>query len=174
MVSLTLMLVIVTIVSSIQITLPATPYLKLIDIWLLFCTNMMVLSLVFHTYVETIIKPQTHREPADLDNIFFTSRQGSKFEINPASRWILILVSGLGKNRTHFRPKTPGQRNKVDTERNEAQIKEKQMEKAVRFNRYGKIGYISVMAFFYLIFWIVAFFEFMRPAEEYINRGLRR
>ena len=48
------------------------------------------------------------------------------------------------------------------------------MEKAVRFNRYGKIGYIAVMAFFYLIFWIVAFFEFMRPAEEYINRGLRR
>ena len=84
MVSLTLMLVIVTIVSSIQITLPATPYLKLIDIWLLFCTNMMVLSLVFHTYVETIIKPQTHREPADLDNIFFTSRQGSKFDINPS------------------------------------------------------------------------------------------
>lgn len=56
----------------------------------------------------------------------------------------------------------------------ETQIKEKQMEKALRFNRYGKIGYIAVMAFFYLIFWIVAFFEFMRPAEEYINRGLRR
>ena len=75
----------------------------------------------------------------------------------------------------NFRPKTPGQRNKVDTEMNVAtQIKEKQMEKAVRFNRYGKIGYIAVMAFFYLIFWIVAFFEFMRPAEEYINRGLRR
>ena len=62
----------------------------------------------------------------------------------------------------------------MDTERNEAQIKEKQMEKAERFNRYGKIGYIAVMAFFYLIFWIVAFFEFMRPAEDYINRGLRR
>ena len=83
MVSLTLMLVTVTIVSSIQITLPATPYLKLIDIWLLFCTNMMVLSLVFHTYVETIIKPQTHQEPADLDNIFFTSRKNSKWENNP-------------------------------------------------------------------------------------------
>ena len=83
MVSLTLMLVIVTIVSSIQITLPATPYLKLIDIWLLFCTNMMVFSLVFHTYVETIIKPQTHPEPADLENIFFTSRKDSKWENNP-------------------------------------------------------------------------------------------
>ena len=83
MVSLTLMLVIVTIVSSIQITLPATPYLKLIDIWLLFCTNMMVFSLVFHTYVETIIKPQTHTEPADPDNIFFTSRKNSKWENNP-------------------------------------------------------------------------------------------
>ena len=87
---------------------------------------------------------------------------------------MILVTSGLRENRTHFRPKTPGQRNKVDTERNEAQIKEKQMEKAERFNRYGKIGYIAVMAFFYLIFWIVAFFEFMRPAEDYINRGLRR
>ena len=90
---------------------------------------------------------------------------------------IAIVSPVFRHSRTHFRPKTPGQRNnKVDTEKNndEARIKDQQMEKAVRFNKYGKIGYIAVMAFFYLIFWIVAFFEFMRPAEEYINRGLRR
>ena len=45
---------------------------------------MMVFSLVFHTYVETIIKPETHREPADLDGIFFTSRKNSKWENAPA------------------------------------------------------------------------------------------
>ena len=90
---------------------------------------------------------------------------------------IAIISPVFRHSRTDFRPKTPGQRNnKVDTEKNndEARIKDQQMEKAVRFNKYGKIGYIAVMAFFYLIFWIVAFFEFMRPAEEYINRGLRR
>ena len=90
MVSLTLMLVIVTIVSSIQMTLPVTPYLKLIDIWLLFCTNMMVFSLVFHTYVETIIKPQSHKESADLDGIFFTSRKNSKWD-NGTARSLYIL-----------------------------------------------------------------------------------
>ena len=42
MVSLTLLLVIATIVASIQTTLPATPYLKLIDIWLFVSMNMMV------------------------------------------------------------------------------------------------------------------------------------
>ena len=42
MVSLTLMLVIATIVASIQTTLPATPYLKMIDVWLFVAMNMMV------------------------------------------------------------------------------------------------------------------------------------
>ena len=52
MVSLTLMLVIATIVSSIQATLPVTPYLKMIDIWLFIAMNMMVYLLVFHTFLE--------------------------------------------------------------------------------------------------------------------------
>ena len=70
MVSLTLMLVIATITASIQMvkwesmninktkmlkTLPATPYFKMIDIWLFFTMNLMVLSLIFHTYLENIV-----------------------------------------------------------------------------------------------------------------------
>ena len=47
MVSLTLMLVIATIVASIQTTLPATPYLKMIDVWLFVAMNMMVRIISF-------------------------------------------------------------------------------------------------------------------------------
>ena len=56
MVSLTLMLVIVTIVSVIQMNLPVTPYLKMIDVWLFIATNMMVYLLILHTYIEFILK----------------------------------------------------------------------------------------------------------------------
>ena len=56
MVSLTLMLVIATISASIQQSLPATPYYKMIDIWLFFSMNLMVYSLTFHTYLQQIIK----------------------------------------------------------------------------------------------------------------------
>ena len=141
---------------------------------LLFCTNMMVFSLIFHTYVETIIKPESHKDPADLDGIFFTSRKNSKWDNAPA-RWGLLNRDTLSTPNYYFRPKSSKERNKIDTEKHgDKHIKDKQMEKAEKFNRYGKIGYVLVMAIFYLGFWIVAFWEFMRPAEEYINRGLRR
>ena len=77
MVSLTLMLVIATIVSSIQATLPITPYLKMIDIWLFVAMNMMVYLLVFHTFLEYIIKKEDNKNFQIMD-IFF-SRKNSKW-----------------------------------------------------------------------------------------------
>ena len=77
MVSLTLMLVIATIVSSIQATLPVTPYLKMIDIWLFIAMNMMVYLLVFHTFLEYIIKKEDNNNFAIMD-VFF-SRKNSKW-----------------------------------------------------------------------------------------------
>ena len=98
MVSLTLMLVIATISASIQQvsgdvqlflerfishpvslqSLPATPYFKMIDIWLFFTMNLMVVShlkrtisrkrlpqvlcLIFHTYLEYVIQTVEQRE----------------------------------------------------------------------------------------------------------------
>ena len=77
MVSLTLMLVIVTIVSVIQMNLPVTPYLKLIDVWLFIATNMMVYLLMFHTFVEYSIKKEANNN-ISLKDIFF-SRKSSRW-----------------------------------------------------------------------------------------------
>ena len=46
-------------------------------------------------------------------------------------------------------------------------------EKGEKYNRRGKYGYAIVVVVFQLIFWMVAFYEFMRPAEAYLKRGLR-
>eukprot|EP00094_Tigriopus_californicus_P006421 TCALIF_06184-PA protein Name:"Similar to GLRB Glycine receptor subunit beta (Homo sapiens)" AED:0.20 eAED:0.20 QI:0/1/0.66/1/1/1/6/0/430 len=51
MVTLTTMLVVATITSTIQDGLPKTSYYKLIDWWLLFSLNMLVLTMALHTYV---------------------------------------------------------------------------------------------------------------------------
>ena len=77
MVSLTLMLVIVTIVSVIQMNLPVTPYLKMIDVWLFIATNMMVYLLMFHTFLEYTIKKKTNNN-ISIQDIFFT-RKNSKW-----------------------------------------------------------------------------------------------
>ena len=78
MVSLTLMLVIVTIVASIQSTLPVTPYLKMIDIWLFVATNMMVYLLILHTYIEFTLKKVNYND--STNNLF--SRRKNKHEDN--------------------------------------------------------------------------------------------
>ena len=49
MVTLTTMLVIATIMSSIQQNLPKTSYYKLIDYWLMFTLNILVITFVIHT-----------------------------------------------------------------------------------------------------------------------------
>ena len=49
MVALTVMLVVATIMSSIQSTLPPTAYYKLIDIWLLFTLNIIIMVMMGHT-----------------------------------------------------------------------------------------------------------------------------
>ena len=97
MVSLTLMLVIATIVASIQTTLPATPYLKMIDIWLFVAMNMMVYLLVYHTFLEYITKKD------DKKDIFFTkSRRNSNLEETTRCAFpsfLLLLCMYLVDNR---------------------------------------------------------------------------
>ena len=78
MVSLTLMLVIVTIVASIQSTLPVTPYLKMIDIWLFIATNMMVYLLVLHTYIEFILKKGDNND----SDLLFSRRNSNHVDIS--------------------------------------------------------------------------------------------
>ena len=49
MVTLTVTLVMVTLMSSIQGSLPKTSYYKLIDYWLLYCLLTLIITFVFHT-----------------------------------------------------------------------------------------------------------------------------
>ena len=72
MVSLTLMLVIATISASIHQTLPATPYYKMIDVWLFFSMNLMVYSITFHTFLEQMIKKEEANEGKGEDQRYWT------------------------------------------------------------------------------------------------------
>jgi hypothetical protein len=85
MVSLTLMLVIATISASIQQSLPATPYYKMIDIWLFFSMNLMVYSLSFHTYLQHIIKKNTvlNLSNKNINNIIGST---SRVAFSPSSK----------------------------------------------------------------------------------------
>jgi len=81
MVSLTLMLVIATISASIQQSLPATPYFKMIDIWLFFSMNLMVVCLIFHTYLEYVVQTVEKNEKRSTMSIL---RRNTAGKIHPS------------------------------------------------------------------------------------------
>ena len=44
-----------TIQSSINKMVPKTSYIKMIDIWLLYSFNIIIVMMIIHTYMDTVI-----------------------------------------------------------------------------------------------------------------------
>ena len=50
------MLVVSSLFVSVSQALPKTSYLKMIDIWMIFCQILPFIEIIFHTLVEYIVK----------------------------------------------------------------------------------------------------------------------
>jgi len=61
MIAITTMMVVATIQSSINKMVPKTSYIKMIDIWLIYSFNIIIVMMIIHTYMDTFIK----RDPTD-------------------------------------------------------------------------------------------------------------
>ena len=71
MIAITTMMVVATIQSSINKMVPKTSYIKMIDVWLLYSFNIIIVMMIVHTYMDSYVKrdPQDERLPlvtADL------------------------------------------------------------------------------------------------------------
>jgi len=155
MVSLTLMLVIATISASIQQSLPATPYFKMIDIWLFFSMNLMVVCLIFHTYLEYVV--QTVEKSEKSADVYRRPSIKTVYEPMPDDRprsTMSILRRNTGAKVLP------------------SDIDEDDHQHAKRVNRMGIYLYIGVVVGFFTIFWIAAFVEFFTPSSAYMNRKL--
>ena len=61
MIAITTMMVVATIQSSINKMVPKTSYIKMIDVWLLYSFNIIIVMMVVHTYMDSYVK----RDPTD-------------------------------------------------------------------------------------------------------------
>ena len=61
MIAITTMMVVATIQSSINKMVPKTSYIKMIDVWLLYSFNIIIVMMVVHTYMDHFVK----RDPTD-------------------------------------------------------------------------------------------------------------
>ncbi|TRY75302.1 hypothetical protein TCAL_15664 [Tigriopus californicus] len=88
MVTLTVMLVVATIMSTIQQNLPKTAYYKLIDYWLMFILNILASMMLFHTFLQFTIKRDNQsqsflsrlfRQPESRNKTIQTSHPGKRY-----------------------------------------------------------------------------------------------
>ena len=61
MIAITTMMVVATIQSSINKMVPKTSYIKMIDVWLLYSFNIIIVMMIVHTYMDSYVK----RDPQD-------------------------------------------------------------------------------------------------------------
>merc|ERR1719245_1607732 len=61
MIAITTMMVVATIQSSINKMVPKTSYIKMIDVWLLYSFNIIIIMMGVHTYLDSYVK----RDPGD-------------------------------------------------------------------------------------------------------------
>jgi len=77
MIAITTMMVVATMQSSIDKMVPKTSYFKMIDVWLLYSFNIIIVMMALHTYMDTFIKrdpvlyrainPKFRKKPGSAD-----------------------------------------------------------------------------------------------------------
>lgn len=144
MVTLTVMLVVATIMSTIQQSLPKTSYYKLIDYWLMFTLNILAFMMLFHTYLQFSIK-------RDKDEVFIG-------HLLPPHR-----------PPPHHRPNS-----KADLEKpgkGYVGFDDDILKNAVKVNKFGKVLFLIIVISFNVGFWLIALSEYVKSAEHYLNEG---
>ena len=135
MVSITTMIVIANVQSSINAMVPKTSYLKMIDYFLTYSFNIIVIVMIYHTYISLHIQE------------VFAPNEDDK-----AMNRVRNLGGVQGGNE-----KTDKLWNSFFTEGGKPVDK---MKEARRINKQGQIIFVIAFILFQLIFWSVGLAEF--------------
>ncbi|XP_059081996.1 gamma-aminobutyric acid receptor subunit beta-2-like [Tigriopus californicus] len=143
MVTLTTMLVIATITASIQASLPKTSYYKLIDWWLLFSLNALVLTMCFHTGIAHLCYKAKRAASPALIIKGYRSKSASNLISPPKVN--SLVNSGFPNEdfRRHF-----------------------YYRRAHRVNFWGKVAFVALILTFNVAFWYSALTEYSRPPSD--------
>merc|ERR1719219_937416 len=135
MVSITCMLVIANVQSSINVMVPKTSYFKMIDYFLLYSFNIIIVIMIYHTYQA--------------------SRIAEDFEPNEEDKQ-MEKIKRLAEDRG-----TPNDKTKLwDQFFEEEGEPVDALAEAKRVNTQGQIAFVIAFLLFQTVFWAVALAEF--------------
>ena len=136
--------------------LPKTAYYKMVDYWLAFSLNILVMIMAFHTYLASKVA-QAKDEPFNLmtENSFF-------FKTNK----VCVCQPANYINPTElYNPVRETKQDLVSSENNAAA----DLRGPQKLNLCGKIIFVLLVLGFNGGFWYFSIKEYVRPASEYIN-----
>ena len=124
----------------------------MIDWWLLFSLNILGVSMAFHTYIAHIISKEKKITTKDSGPCLLC-------QVKSANICNITYTPNNGKIREFV----------SDNQEKKENTSESLIYKARHMNWIGKVVFICLCFVFNIIFWIIAFVEYVRPAEEYIK-----
>ncbi len=156
--------------------LPKTANLKLIDWWLLFASNVLAITMAFHTYLAYMCSGKGKTPPIHegfrLPRVIRFGRFGKRKEAKDEG----VRAdddggdkAGQGNNETDVFVMQPSAAGGEAGNEEDKQKIDKGMLKAHRFNAFAKVVYLAVVVIFNVAFWSIAIREYYRPAEEYLE-----
>jgi len=142
MIDITTMMVVATIQSAINKMVPKTSYIKMIDVWLLYSFNIIIVMMGVHTYMDTFIR----RDPTD--------KSPRPMAINPRIK----VKSSDGTDRPV---------DKIDPFAEENPGWDPNWVKAYKVNFMGKVVNVVVFLVFNIIFWSIALSHYYSDINIY-------
>ena len=152
MVAITCMLVVANVQSSVGEMIPKTSYFKMIDYFLLFSLNIIIIVMVYHTYQAAHIAED------------FAPNEDDK-EMQKVKLLHLNLLNLLNYLK-HQIKQLAEERASEDAKNNlwsqflvEGGAPVDRLEDAARINKQGQIFFVVAFFFFQIVFWSVALAE---------------
>merc|ERR1712110_62874 len=142
MVTITCMLVVANVQSSVGDMIPKTSYFKMIDYFLLYSLNIIIIIMVYHTYMTAHIQEDFAPNEDDLEVERIKSIAQERLSSGSRS---------ASKSKSNFV-------NKFLTEGGEPVDK---LADANRINKQGQIFFVVGFVLFQVVFWSVALAEFI-------------
>ena len=193
MISITMMLIISTLQSSIDKMVPKTSYLKMVDIFLIYSFNIVIVIMGVHTYMVNILTSLSWSQPflSDCRICAFTEmkslaslsmRQDHQVSNFYCQSVMMSVSAGVTKVEPMVRS---GEESRVSSRVSSARSlvssmwsgsEEEEVDafaRARRVNFYGQIGFLAIFFIFMLVFWSVALDNYFNEIKFFDESGMK-
>jgi len=165
MISITCMLIISTIQSSIDKMVPKTSYLKLVDVFLLYSFNIVIIIMAIHTYMDMCIhRDETSGRIVDKER----SRPTSVTKVEPLSTDGSEVQSRVSSAKSVVSSMFAGSNDDDDLDEDIDAY-----ARARKINQYGQVGLLSFFFIFMTVYWAFALNHYFNEIKFFDKDGVK-